>query len=340
MEKIQKISNKINFSFQLTVAVGAPRQTNDSTRPKTVRNLRGCRVSDRLTRTVTGHHKDSSLGHYDLVDREEKLYHAQAIGHYKIKPIRKVGENVEKTEMSNESVEMKKPVKDPAPCNVPTKKKTTKSKTSGKNAKQGKGVVNIIPTTSNVLPVTAAGGQPLELDKQPMVACSAAVKKRRLDDKTEDANVDGFQDDLLEIDDDFQMEVPNDVELDDSFEAAFTAHEENWNSQYDEIKKQKINDENPGNFCSNFVVIPQGEEPDLGGVFREEKKNVENKEVTFFRREEEENNNQKYVHVEKEETATTSDNDDFNRLAALRYQIHSDFMAKEQILHKEWLRRQ
>lgn len=249
---------------------------------------------------------------------------------------------MEETDKSNDSVEIKDPVvKEPASCNVPTvpsKKKKRKSKTSGKNGKQGEGV-NVIPMTSNVLPVATASGQPLELDKQPMVDCSAAVKKRRLDDKTEDANVNGFPDDLIEIDDDFQMEVPNDVKLDDSFEAAFTAHEENWNSQYDEIKQRKINDENPGNFCSNFVVIPQDEEPDLGGVFREEKKNVENEKVTFFRKEEE-NNNQKYVHVEKEETATTSDNDDFNRLAALRYQIHSDFMKKEQILHEEWLRRQ
>jgi hypothetical protein len=276
-----------------------------------------------------------------LVDREEKLYHAQAIGHYKIKPIRKVGGNVEDTGKSNESVEIKNPVvKEPASCNVPkvpTKKKTAKSKTSGNNAKQGRGVVNVIPTTSNVLPVARAGGEPLELDKQLMVACLAAVKKRRLDDKTEDANVDGLPDDLLEIDDEFQMEVPNDVKLDDSFDAALTAHEENWNSQYDEIKRQKINDENPANFCSNFVVIPHDEEPDLGGVFREEKKNVANQEVTFFRKEE--NNNQKNIHVEKEETATTSDNNEFNRLAALRYQIHSDFMAKEQILQEEWLRR-
>ena len=280
-----------------------------------------------------------------MVEREEKLYHAQAIGHYRIKPIRKVGGNVDETDKSNESVEIKNVVKEPASCNVPTvpsKKKKAKSKSSGKNGKKGEGVVNIIPMTSNVLPVATASRQPLELEKQPMVACSAAVKKRRLDDKTEDATdakVDGFQDDLIEIDDDFQMEVPNDAKLDDSFEAAFTAHEENWNSQYDEIKRQKINDENPSNFCSNFVVIPQDEEPDLGGVFREEKKNVENEKVTFFRKEEE-NNNQKYVHVEKEETATASDNDDFNRLAALRYQIHSDFMAKEQILHEEWLRRQ
>ena len=102
--------------------------------------------------------------------------------------------------------------------------------------------------------------------------------------------------------------------------------------------RQKINDENPANICSNFVVIPHDEEPDIGGVFRQEKKNVENKEVTFFRKEEEENINQKNIHS-KEETATTSDNNEFNRLAALRYHIHSDFMAKEQILHEEWLRR-
>ena len=69
---------------------------------------------------------------------------------------------------------------DPASCNVPLSKKgTAKSKTSGKKAKQGgNGVVNITPTTSNVLPVAAAvaaaAGQPLEMDEQPMVACSAA----------------------------------------------------------------------------------------------------------------------------------------------------------------------
>ena len=68
---------------------------------------------------------------------------------------------------------------DPASSNVPLSKKgTAKSKTSGKKAKQGgNGVVNITPTTSNVLPVAAAvaasAGQPLELDEQPMVACSA-----------------------------------------------------------------------------------------------------------------------------------------------------------------------
>ena len=73
------------FQFQLTDVVGAPRQTNCSTRSKVVQNIRkNCKgkVSDRQLRRITKHHKDSTLNNYDIPpDRAEKLMCARAIAH-------------------------------------------------------------------------------------------------------------------------------------------------------------------------------------------------------------------------------------------------------------------
>ena len=67
--------------FQLTEVVGAPRQTNCSTRPKAVQNLRkNAKQSDRQVRYVTKQHKDSTLVSYDEPpSRAEKIKNAKAI---------------------------------------------------------------------------------------------------------------------------------------------------------------------------------------------------------------------------------------------------------------------
>ena len=70
---------------------------------------------------------------------------------------------------------------DPASCNVP-KKGTVKSKTNGKKAKQAGGVVNITPTTTNVVNPAAPGvvphshgGQPLELDEAAVASAATST---------------------------------------------------------------------------------------------------------------------------------------------------------------------
>lgn len=67
--------------FQLTEVVGAPRQTNCSTRPKAVQNLRkNAKQSDRQVRYVTKQQKDSTLVSYDEPpSRAEKIKNAKAI---------------------------------------------------------------------------------------------------------------------------------------------------------------------------------------------------------------------------------------------------------------------
>lgn len=67
--------------FQLTEVVGAPRQTNCSTRPKAVQNLRkNAKQSDRQVRYLTKQQKDSTLVSYDEPpSRAEKIKNAKAI---------------------------------------------------------------------------------------------------------------------------------------------------------------------------------------------------------------------------------------------------------------------
>ena len=66
--------------MQLTAAVGAPRQTNGSTRPRLVRNLRSNVVETRKICHITKQRVDSTVDHYEgTPPMEEQFFHAQAI---------------------------------------------------------------------------------------------------------------------------------------------------------------------------------------------------------------------------------------------------------------------
>lgn len=74
-------STLLLFIFlQLSTAVGAPRQTNGSTRPRLIRNLRSNTVETRKIRHITKQRVDATVDHYDgTPPMEEQFFHAQAI---------------------------------------------------------------------------------------------------------------------------------------------------------------------------------------------------------------------------------------------------------------------
>ena len=74
--------------FQLSVALGCRRQTNNAVRPTSVTNMledEVAKISNYEVTNVTGHHRETSLGHYDRTKMKRRFEIADAIT--KMEPI-------------------------------------------------------------------------------------------------------------------------------------------------------------------------------------------------------------------------------------------------------------
>ena len=176
--------------FQLTEVVGAPRQTNCSTRPKAVQNLRkNAKQSDRQVRYLTKQHKDSTLVSYDEPpSRLEKIKNAKAI------------------------------------CTETVSEKTREE----------------------VLFCGEIANCPQPLLEQVQEEVKLVEKKARVKEKKDEFLDDSFEDTINQLE--YQEEVDyldeedqeQDQTLNDSLEVMFTQHEEEFNSQFEAVKRKRM----------------------------------------------------------------------------------------------------
>ena len=176
--------------FQLTEVVGAPRQTNCSTRPKAVQNLRkNAKQSDRQVRYLTKQHKDSTLVSYDEPpSRLEKIKNAKAI------------------------------------CTETVSEKTREE----------------------VLFCGEIANCPQPLLEQVQEEVKLVEKKARVKEKKDEFLDDSFEDTINQLE--YQDEVDyldeedqeQDQTLNDSLEVMFTQHEEEFNSQFEAVKRKRM----------------------------------------------------------------------------------------------------